>query len=330
MGLPFAILLLITNLNYEAERGDLIRIGYISDNFPDYRNQFKADLSKEIKYNRLTDNSEKKEYDILTIGDSFSEQGPAGYQNYLELTHGKSVLHIDYSLHNNPFQMLICLQNSNFFEEFKIKNVVLEVVERDFIGIAANLNRDSSLNYQSLKPILKNHIEPIKTSVISNRIFKFPYYLLYRNLYPEKLVSDVYARKLKNRVFSVESKILYFYYLDVINIMLNNSIDDLKFINNILNTIGKDLKNNGVNLIVLPVPDKYHFYKNDLEYQSEFESLLFFTNYSTLKKEYTVINLLDAKKDNKLNVIDFYYYDDSHWSPNGSMVVAEMIFDILR
>ncbi|REG91509.1 alginate O-acetyltransferase AlgX-related protein [Algoriphagus antarcticus] len=330
LAIPFGILLIITYLNYESEKGDLIRIGYIPNSFPDYRNKFESELSRKISFDKLSSDSINREYDVLTIGDSFSEQGAAGYQNYLASIYGKSVLHLDNSLHSNPFQVLISLKNGGFFEEFKIKNVILEVVERHFIENFMQLKIDSSINYKSFNPVLKNNLGGEEMSQLSNRILKFPYYAINRKLYPKELVSLVYARKLKNKPFSVAENTLYFYHLDVANIALNNSMDKLQNINNVLNDFNNKLENSGVNLIVFPVPDKYHFYKDDLEDTDGFVKPLLFSNYAKLNKEYAFLDLLDAQENQEFNILDFYYYDDSHWSPEGSKVVAEQLVELVE
>lgn len=323
LGLPFGLLWLVTFLKYETDKGDLIRIGYISNSFPEYRSKFESELNKEIVFDRLSDEPSKRDYDVLTIGDSFSEQGAAGYQNYLEMLHGKSVLHIDQSFHNNPIQLLISLFNGGFFEEFKVNNVILEGVERHFISNSIHLKLDSSINFKQLKPKFQKKVDNYEFSLISNRIFKFPYYSIYRILFPESLVSDVYVRKLKRKRFSVDSNNLYFYHLDIKNINVNNYSGRVVSLNNVFNIIEKELKNLGVNLIVLPVPDKFHFYRDYLENPQEFEVPLFFNDFSKMTKNYEFVNLLDTEYNKDSNLMDFYYYDDSHWSPLGSKMVAK-------
>tara|TARA_R110002012_G_scaffold321984_1_gene553079 strand:- start:22036 stop:23061 length:1026 start_codon:yes stop_codon:yes gene_type:complete len=327
--IPFGILWVITYFTYSTDKGDLIRIGYIPNLFPNYRDKFEKELSREIKFEKLSNNPIKREYDILTIGDSFSEQGAAGYQNLLASMHGKSVLHIDNSYHSNPFQALIALQNGDFFEEFKIKNVILEVVERHFIQNSMELKIDSSMNYNSFQPIKSKNVEDEEVDKVLNQLLKFPYFTLYRKIFPDKLISLVYARELKNNPFSLSDNTLYFYHLDVANIALNNSMDELENINSLLNDLNTDLDNSGTNLIVFPVPDKYHFYKDDLENTDGFDTPLLFSNFAKLQKEYAYVDLMDSKDKGELDMLDFYYYDDSHWSPEGAKEVTQQLVRVI-
>lgn len=327
LGLPFGILWLVTFLKYETNKGDLIRIGYIYNSFPEYRSKF--ELNREILFDRVSDLPTDREYDVLTIGDSFSELGATGYQNYLAAIHGKKVLHLDNSYHSNAFQALISLNNSGFFEEFKIKNVILEVVERHFVENSFQLNTDSVLNYSELKKHNNINLEFETETPVSNRILKFPYYSIKRFFHHDDLISKIYVRELKSKRFLDADNRLYFYYLDIENIYLNNSLGNLESLNKTLNNLNKSLENKFVNLILLPAPDKFHFYKNDLVGPSEFQGSLFFDNFSKIEKEYASLNLMDEILKNQVDIMDFYYYDDSHWSPIGNKYVAERLVELM-
>lgn len=326
---PFLFLLLITSLYYETEKGDLIRTGYIPNFYPDYRNKFEAELDREILFDRISDGNISKEYDVLTIGDSFSEQGAAGYQNFLVAQNEISLLHVDYIYHTNPIQFLISLKNSNFFKEIKVKNVILQGVERHIVSSSVNLNYDSILDIKSLDSQSKNNFNLQDKKIVSNRIFKFPFSVFMRWVYPEKMISAVYSRKLSDKVFSVKDDKLYFYYLDISKIEVNNSLENVENLNSVLNKLNDDLNEDGVNLIFLPVPDKYNFYRDNLKNPTDFPTPQFFHLISKLNKSYKMVDLMELKRNKKLELLDFYYYDDSHWSPVGSELVARFLNDFV-
>ncbi|RTZ49905.1 hypothetical protein EJ377_07055 [Chryseobacterium arthrosphaerae] len=75
-----------------------------------------ASSEPTIKFTQFSESKEKT-YEILTIGDSFSEQGKSGYQN--GLAHDFSLLHIDRFISNNQIQTLIELCNGNFLIPIK-------------------------------------------------------------------------------------------------------------------------------------------------------------------------------------------------------------------
>ena len=54
----------------------------------------------KISYTRISDLPKKRKFKILTIGDSFSEQGHYGYQNILSKMNHWEILNIDNSLVN--------------------------------------------------------------------------------------------------------------------------------------------------------------------------------------------------------------------------------------
>ena len=80
--LPIFLCFWLTDFLYTQKTGDLLRIGYLPNLFPKYRNQFEEDYRRPIVYQKFCQTENLKEFEILTIGDSFSEQNSYGYQNY--------------------------------------------------------------------------------------------------------------------------------------------------------------------------------------------------------------------------------------------------------
>ena len=109
-----------------------------------------------------------------------------------------------------------------------------------------------------------------------------------------------------------------------------NDISIINKANNELNKIALDLKKKHIKLIVLIAPDKYDFYYNDI-LNSPFSEPIFFNALDSLPKDYLYFNskkLLTQYKDSNK---DLYFFDDSHWSPLASKIIAEEIHNtILR
>src|SRR6187401_465944 len=118
--IPF-ILMVINYRNYEVSGGDLNRVGKISVE-EGYRRKFEKAYGRERKYLNLSETSlnKKDTFDILSIGDSFSQLGECGYQNYLATFYGMDILSIDgaYSL-KNPTQDLISMVNGGVFDNIE-------------------------------------------------------------------------------------------------------------------------------------------------------------------------------------------------------------------
>jgi hypothetical protein len=72
-------------------------------------------------------------------------------------------------------------------------------------------------------------------------------------------------------------------------------------------------------------PDKYDLYYDFVVDKKELPKPVFFDNFKPLKKEYIFIEskaiLYNYVKKQK----DLYYYDDTHWSPVASKIIANNI-----
>lgn len=328
--IPVLLLHLIVFSYYSPDKGDLLRIGYIIDEFPEYRKFFSKDLENEMRVISVSKVMEKKEYDLLTIGDSFSEQGNIGYQNFLALNNGTKVVHVDRYFHTNQFQALIGLLNSGFFEKYKFNFVLLQFVEAGSRGIPRNLDLDyiypeikimdstSSDTYQFTK----------KFAFPSDRVVKFPYYNLKRILFPELDCNEVYSLPLKENAFSVSDSTLYFHSS---NPAYSNNSDEQSIIelNLLLNQLAENLKEFGVELMIMPVPDKLDFYFDMLEYSGRFEKTKFFEIMAPLSKNYIYIDSFKILMNQRELKKDIYFYDDTHWSPLGAEIVSREISKII-
>ena len=225
---PFLIFYFINTIFYKKNEGDLARLGYIYNN-PSPSSDITAQYKPlEEKYIRISeaDLNQNIKVDILTIGDSFSEQGIMGYQNILA-NKGVSVGHVDRFLsEENPIQVLIELINSDFFDRIKTECIVLQVVERSVVQRTSKLSFAQSKNIDSIKKQIQEHKEKLKTtnSEVSSQkleffsdttvkipLFNFQYLFLNRPLH-----SDVYRFKSNtNLLFSNNPEDLLFYKDDI-------------------------------------------------------------------------------------------------------------------
>ena len=255
-------------LFYTTNKGDLLRIGYIADFYPNYRNIFKDELNKSIYYSELAETIDYSKYDILIIGDSYSEQGNIGYQNYLAQKSDFRVLNFGMELNSNPIQNLYSLLNGDFFNQTNIRYVVLQSAERDFVRRINYLNTAKIINCETLnelvnKPtIAKNRVNSYK--FLSSRVVKFLFLNLFYLFDDNAFFSEVYRTELNSAnisgFFSAAKNELLFYYADLDAVKENNDEKKIESLNNILNDLSHKLKSKGIQLIVLPCPDKYDIY----------------------------------------------------------------------
>ena len=131
---PFFLLFLLSHKYYTSDKGDLLRLGYIADIYNyDYKEVFKSEINRKINYTLFSEINLKKgnTFTVFTIGDSFSEQGTIGYQNYLADDTTIKVLHYDRFLHENPIETLTGILNSNVLDNIKV-NPLGEIKLIDF------------------------------------------------------------------------------------------------------------------------------------------------------------------------------------------------------
>jgi hypothetical protein len=328
--IPLTILQFFTFSYYSPDKGDLLRIGYLVDKFPEYREIFKSDFNKLNKVLSVSKLSRNSSYDLLTIGDSFSEQGNIGFQNQIALSSDLKVVHLDRRFHKNQIQVLIGLVNSGFFDNHAFDFVLVEFIEAGTRDISSFLDPDFVFNTSDFKMILEEDPENSFTKRLlfpSDRIIKFPYYWLKRVVSPEKDSNDVYSLPLKDEKFSVNDKTLWFHASDP-NSINNNDMDEISFLNCALNRLSEKLAEKGVKLIVLPVADKLDYYFEYLEYSRGFQKTKFFELLGDMDKKYIYIDSYEILKSKEIGEKDIFFYDDTHWSPRGAKILADEI--ILR
>lgn len=329
--LPFALLVVITRMFYHPEHFfDFYRIGSIPYFERTYQNNFELDGKEHFD---LLSTTKKKKFDVLTIGDSFSEQRGYGYKNKLATRY--SVLHVDRFISHDPYQTLVALVNGDFFEHFEIGTVILQGVERHIMDPVGRIDLARKMEMKDIHAMIKIRQETVHNSnqVVNYEIFSretilFPLYHLPRflwsnNYYVNDLVG-VYTLS-SDALFSNASNKLIFLQQDQQVIPKNNDLQNIEALNDIFTYISERLAQRDVQFLFLPAPDKYSFYYDFLTDKSLSEKPRFFTLMDKLDKEYMYINTKQLLQGFVHSHKDLYFYNDSHWSPNGAALIADEI-----
>lgn len=327
---PFLFLYLLNVLFYEKEEGDLIRLGYLYDNPTPLSETLQKVKVLPKKYQLISeiDLDKNHQFDLLSIGDSFSEQGEFGYQNQLA-NKGISVLHIDRFLsEESPIQNLTNLINSDFFDKIKPKYVVLQTVERA-IPIRANVVYNEQRTLDSLKTQIRERVKPETppsgTQFFSKATLKIPLANLQFLFLNQPPFSYVYRFKSNNReLFSNEPNTLLFFRDDFKTIPSKNDPKMAKQLNDNINRINQLLKEKGIKLIFIISPDKYDLYQEYVENSKE--KSIFFSLFHPLKKDYIYIPSFEILSEAIKNQKDIYFYDDTHWSPKAAEIISNEIY----
>lgn len=334
--LPIIVMQLMAWILYTDKKGDLLRLGYIPNLYPQYRKIFEEEKKKAIKYTEYSDEKKERKYTVLTVGDSFSDEHSYGYKNYLAHNDSISVLHINRYFHSGPVQMAYGLANGDFFDSLDIRFLVLQIVERGFIEGIKNIDTTRITNMQDLEKRLedvqKERAEESPRYVYpTDRILKVPFRSLqYLFGYNGPYNNEVYRETLIGDFFSVGNKEILFYKGDTEAAITNNNKDSIFIFNELLNALTNKLQKKGVTLIVLPAPDKFDIYYEYLINKEKYPKPLFFSHWESLEKKYAYV---DAKRilDNAIQTEkDMYFYDDTHWSPWAARLIASELLSLIK
>ena len=332
---PLILLLAFTCIFYSTDKGDLLRTGYIMDIYPHYRDIFRKEFERSIYFTNISDLklSPKKKYSVLTLGDSFSEQGCFGYKNYLGENEGISILHFNLK-NENQIQVLMGLLNGDFFETVSIKYVILQFTERNIITRINEADTSYILSYKEIGQWSVKEKQNIEKkdggfNFPTDRIIKFPYYNLRYLLKKDTCYSVAYRTKIDNDLFSVNNKELLFYADDLGSVKQNNIIENIIKLNKVINDLSEKLNKKGVRLIALPAPDKYDIYYEYTTNKAKFTRPLFFEHLNSMPKKYIYVDSKQILSNAIRKEKDIYFYDDTHWSPIGSRLIAEELNSII-
>jgi len=339
--IPFFLVFSFSYEYYNSEKGDLLRLGYVPD-FYNYNSKeiFKNEIRRKIKYTLFSEMNLKKKntFTVFTIGDSFSEQGMISYQNYLADNSSIKVLHYDRFLHENPIETINGFLNGNVLDYIKVDYIILQSVERIFVnrGIAFNkkckINNDSltSLIHKEKEKRVKVVKEKTKDKFFNRGTLNFLLKSICYNFDDNAYSSEVYQVTTKQNLFSTNNHKLLFLEDDYKVLEVNNNLSNIKILNDELNILSKRLKERGIKLIVLPSPDKLDFFYDEIVNKNQYTRPIFFETLISLEKKYTYIDSKKLIQEKTKNKIDVYFYDDTHWSPIASKIIAAKLKEIIK
>jgi hypothetical protein len=343
--LPFFIIHAINIIYYDQEEGDLVRIGFLYSNACPKSSINSQFLLPKKYYTVLSelDLTTNTKFDVVIIGDSFSDQGVLGYQNFLAQK-GISVLHIDGFISKdnlgqaNPIQTLVGLLNSNFFDYIQTDYVVLQSVERHFNKRNEKIDLDSSMDMKkvsdkisSKKKGIKKIAQELRLSFFSNRTLNIPLTNIQYLFNPKPKYSQTYKYKLNNfNLFSNNAEEVLFYEDDYNFLKFKN--DTLNVINSInaIEHISDLAFKKNIELITLISPDKYDLYYKYIKDNEKLIEPTFFSIYEGSEKRYINVNTYQILSKKIEKEKDIYFYDDTHWSPKAAEIMANEIHKILK
>lgn len=313
---PFISLYVLNTVLYNQKEGDLIRLGYLYSNpTPKSFISSQYDLSKSYTLLSEIDLKDTSKFDVITIGDSFSEQGSLGYKNFLG-NKGLKVLHIDRFISgNNPIHTLVNLLNSNLFNYVSADYIVLQSVERAFNNRTNKIDFDLITNLDSISNQINRYKKTTRNYDIqffSDATLKIPITNIQYNFQRKPKYSKTYKYKsISSGLFSNAPNELLFYQDDINNLKTkNDSVNVMQSIE-VIEHINDKAAKHDIKLIMLVSPDKYDLYFNFIKDNKNLTAPLFFKIYEQTQKKYANVDsykILSEKIESKKDV---YYYDDT-------------------
>lgn len=333
--LPFIFLHFLNTFFYNQKEGDLVRLGYLYSN-PTPKSFITSQYKLKKHYTLLSeiDLKNSNKFDIITIGDSFSEQDSLGYKNFLA-NYGFKVLHIDlFITGSNPMQTLVKLLNSNLFNIVSADYVVLQSVERYFNQRNEKIDFDMTINLDTLSNQINSYTKTATNyglQFFSNATLKIPITNIWYNFQPKPKYSKTYKyTSISNNLFSNAPNELLFYEEDINYMKIkNDSLSTMKSIE-VLEGINDKAAKRNIKLIMLVSPDKYDLYFNFIKDNKYLTTPLFFKIYEQTQKNYLNVDSYKILNEKLKSEKDIYFYDDTHWSPKGAKIIADEIIEIIK
>ena len=303
---------------YISPRADVSDLGYLA------LIPFGAEYGQMISKNEMKDtlfiivkNTEELRnihVNVLTVGDSFSQQGSAGYQNYMP-GEGISVANCRRSLYESPIQYACNILDWGVVDSTNIDVLVVEVVERD---LAINIGNFGENKIEVPEP--ESTSDKVVGSANVWSLLRARDFVLYR--YAGR--SPVYTFDLKRDFFSShEPNKLYVYDRDVINGL---TIDEAlrPKVKEVFDLLTRKAHDRGIKLMLMMPVDKYDLYQDyitDNPYPpkrvNEDVREIFGDIPEVMLCKYCLQPLLDKGEK------DVFLFDNTHWSYKGSEAVGK-------
>lgn len=305
-----------------TKAGDLGKLGYF------YIDKTQTNLGTPLSENKVDtyyDNIQRN-YKVMTIGDSFSQQGFSGYQNYLAAKLGERILNYPdprgrgYSSEDIALYLL----NNDIYASLGCKTVIIETVEREFVQHILSFRDIKDINYTLEKEDNKpeNNFTEKKKKDYLMETFKYIKYHLYKSKRPVKEV------QLNTDCFSVPPYNTFYFYNDDLW-KLSITEEEYNAILDKLNYLHKRFQEKGIDLYYMIAPDKYDVYQPYI-----------------INNPYPPKKVIDQLEENGINqlkwfinprdnfremiasgVKDVYHIDDTHWATIASETVGNIIAD---
>ena len=268
---------------------------------------------------------------VVTIGDSFSQQMPNGFQNFLGHLLGEPVSNVTIDgTRMRPEQGASDLLMSGFFDSHPgVEWVVIESVERSLVEVwsKVDVGRDPGF-----VPILHAGMADAATPAAQESLGRyFSQGLDWLKLTVGIDNNPVCRVRLSRPVFTTTAgeDILYFYEQDLWQLSategeLSTVVERLKALHGLYAA-------RGIKMLFMPAPDKYELYQHlavDSPYPARELGAQLSAALDTLDFVVNPLPELRRRLDNGEK--DLFMADDTHWSAKGASTAAALLYGRLK
>lgn len=312
--------------------GDLMRLGLINSG-PEYTDSIRSRLLPEVYYLSQDDDRLLRldTCGVLVIGDSFSHGGGVGkqgdYVNYLAYESGRKVVVYtpsDPSL-SSPMQVAYDVLNLGLIDSSNVKNLVVQEVERYLVSRHCSF----TTQHASIPRIIKKEErqEPaVKPS--PSPLLRVKDYLFY-HLFGANPILQV---RLSSPLFGGEEPDELYFYNEDVTMGFDVTEEQRGLVVDCYRHVIEAARQRGVNLILLVAADKYDMYqgyiaRNPYPAKTLNEDV---RQWMAPELDHFVFSKQVLLPYIEQGVKDVYLFNDTHWSPASSHLIAGEIIKKLK
>lgn len=285
-----------------------------------YLDSLNRNALQTIYYNEVHHETELRNgfHQVLVVGDSFTViQSNYGYVNYLAYQGLDVTKFVLYGM-VSPCQVALDLLNLGYVDSTNVRSMVVEIVERGFIGRM----KDLSVNEDSIRKV------PYKKKEGGNmwKLSRVKDFVYYRFLGQNPITIFTLDRKYFEHE---EPEKLYIYNDEFENFTIKDNQKEL--IRQNIQMLFSLAKEKGIDLYFVVAVDKYDLFQTHIvnntypskRINEDIKELMGENNNIILTKD-TLKSMVDK------GIKDVYLYDDTHWSYKASKAVGELIYSRMK
>ncbi|MBR2776831.1 MAG: hypothetical protein IKD75_06965 [Prevotella sp.] len=308
--------------------GDIGRLACIPFGF-EYNEMLDQSALKDTFFLTINHPAELKRIHttVLTIGDSFSQMGRIGYQNYMG-QQGIDVVNKHLEPHNNPLQEAYNILDRGLIDSSTVKVLIVENVERDFELNVQSFRISNVVVDEPEKEPAEEEDESDETTGTGSSsnwsVERARNLILFKTGYK----SPVFTATLRSDLFTCdEPRTLYFYHDDIDQgFNISPTTDDK--VRLVWQSLLQKATERGIHLILLIAVDKYDAYQsmivdNPFPHKTFCEDIerIIGPDFHLLMSKRSLLPLIESGEK------DVFMFNDSHWSYKASSIIARELID---